>query len=127
VSFSPDADWSLMDHIRMAEELGELFGRRVDLVSKRAVERSQNWMRRKAILESAEIILQRNFVTLLDIIKAARLVEEFIRGYDEQKLIHFYDLKTQSAVLHQLATVQEKLPSAYQPRFAVKIQVYPGN
>jgi predicted nucleotidyltransferase len=56
VSFSPEADWSLLDHIRMAEDLGELFGRRVDLVSRRAVERSQNWMRRKSILESAEVI-----------------------------------------------------------------------
>jgi hypothetical protein len=56
VSFAPGADWSLLDHIRMADELGELFGRRVDLVSKRAIERSQNWMRRKAILESAEVI-----------------------------------------------------------------------
>ncbi|HEY6074172.1 MAG TPA: hypothetical protein VIV15_12490 [Anaerolineales bacterium] len=54
--FSPDADWSLLDHVRMAEELSELLGRRVDLVSKRAIERSQNWMRRKAILESAEVI-----------------------------------------------------------------------
>ncbi len=56
VSFAPGADWSLLDHIRMADELGELFGRRVDLVSRRGIERSQNWMRRKAILESARVI-----------------------------------------------------------------------
>jgi uncharacterized protein with HEPN domain len=49
--------------------------------------------------------MQRDLVTLLDIVKAARLVEEFIRGYDEQKFI--YDQKTQSAVLHQLAIVGE--------------------
>ena len=56
VSFAPGADWSLLDHIRMEAELGEIFGRKVDLVTRRAIERSDNWLRRKAILESAEVI-----------------------------------------------------------------------
>jgi predicted nucleotidyltransferase len=54
VSFAPDADWSLMDRVAMEEELAGIMGRKVDLVSRRAVERSSNWIRRKAILESAE-------------------------------------------------------------------------
>ena len=54
VKFAPDADWSLIDHVAMEEELAGLAGRRVDLVSQRAIERSSNWIRRKAILESAE-------------------------------------------------------------------------
>lgn len=54
VSFAPDADWSLMDHVAMEEELAGIVGRKVDLVSQRAIERSSNWIRRKAILESAE-------------------------------------------------------------------------
>jgi uncharacterized protein len=54
VKFAPDADWSLMDHVAMEEELAGLAGRKVDLVSQRAIERSPNWIRRKAILESAE-------------------------------------------------------------------------
>jgi predicted nucleotidyltransferase len=54
VSFAPDADWSLMDHVAMEEELSGLAGRKVDLVSQRAIERSSNWIRRRAILESAE-------------------------------------------------------------------------
>jgi predicted nucleotidyltransferase len=53
VDFEPDAAWSLLDHEAMRLELGGLLGREVDLVSKRAVERSGNWIRRKAILESA--------------------------------------------------------------------------
>ncbi len=56
VTFAPNADWSLLDHLRMQDELGELFDRRVDLVSRRAIERSNNWLRRKAILESTEVI-----------------------------------------------------------------------
>ena len=54
VTFAPDADWSLMDHVAMEEELAGIIGRRVDLVSQRALERSANWVRRNAILESAE-------------------------------------------------------------------------
>ena len=53
VSFLPDARWSLLDEVRMEEELTELFGRPVDLVSRRAVEASENWIRRRAILSSA--------------------------------------------------------------------------
>jgi hypothetical protein len=54
VRFAPDADWSLMDHVAMEEELAVIVGRRVDLVSQRAIERSSNWIRRTAILKSAE-------------------------------------------------------------------------
>jgi hypothetical protein len=54
VTFAPDADPSLLDHVAMEEELSGIVGRKVDLVSQRAIERSSNWIRRKAILESAE-------------------------------------------------------------------------
>lgn len=53
VSFQPDANWGLLDHGAMEDELSGLFGRRVDLVTRRAVERSSNPIRRASILESA--------------------------------------------------------------------------
>lgn len=56
VTFAPDAKWSLLDHVDMQDELKELFGREVDLVSRRGIERSANYIRRKAILESAEVL-----------------------------------------------------------------------
>lgn len=56
VTFAPDAKWSLFDDVDMEEELSVIFGRKVDLVSRRAVERSDNWIRRKHILTSAEPI-----------------------------------------------------------------------
>jgi predicted nucleotidyltransferase len=37
----------------MEQDLAAIVGRRIDLVSRRAVERSHNWIRRTAILESA--------------------------------------------------------------------------
>ena len=54
VTFAPDADPSLLDHVAMEEELSDIVGRKVDLVSQRAIERSSNWIRRKAILDNAE-------------------------------------------------------------------------
>ena len=54
VKFRADADWSLVDHVATEEELAGILGRKVDLVSQRAIERSSNWIGRKAILESAE-------------------------------------------------------------------------
>jgi uncharacterized protein len=53
VSFFSDAEWSLFDHAQMEQELSELLGRRVDLVSRRAIEASPNALRRSAILGSA--------------------------------------------------------------------------
>jgi predicted nucleotidyltransferase len=56
VTFAPDAEWSLFDHFHMENELVKLFGREVDLVSRQALEESPNWIRRQAILESAETL-----------------------------------------------------------------------
>lgn len=56
VSFDPESSWTLLDHIRMEDELAALLGRPVDLVSRRAIERSRNPNRREAILRSAETI-----------------------------------------------------------------------
>lgn len=33
VRFAPEADWSLLDHVTMEEELSGIVGRQVDLVS----------------------------------------------------------------------------------------------
>jgi predicted nucleotidyltransferase len=54
VTFAADAEWSLFDAVTMEEELSAMFGRRVDLISRRAVEGSDNWIRREAILSAAE-------------------------------------------------------------------------
>jgi len=56
VDFAPDADWTLLDMIRAEQELGELLGRPVDLVERPVVEESENWIRRRRILESARTI-----------------------------------------------------------------------
>ncbi len=56
VSFAPEAKVSLFDMVHMQDELKQIFGRDVDLISKRGLENSRNYLRRKAILESAQVI-----------------------------------------------------------------------
>jgi len=52
VSFAPETHWTLLDCVRMEQELAGILGRPVDLVSRRAVEQSSNPTRRRHILES---------------------------------------------------------------------------
>lgn len=56
VTFAADAPVSLFSLPRMADELRRMFGRAVDLVSRRGVEQSQNAQRRAEILNSAEVV-----------------------------------------------------------------------
>ena len=56
VSFREDARHSLFDMVRMERELKTFFGRDVDLVERADIERSRNYLRRKAILEASETI-----------------------------------------------------------------------
>jgi uncharacterized protein len=56
VTFSPEAIVGLFEFGRMQEELEKLFGRDVDLVSRRGIEASRNYLRRKAITENAEVL-----------------------------------------------------------------------
>ncbi len=56
VTFAPDASWSGWDFVRLQSQLEALFGRKVDLAERAAVETSENWIRRRQILEEAEPI-----------------------------------------------------------------------
>ena len=56
VTFAPEAQWSLLDHVEMQDELEAILGRPVDLLTRAGIERSQNYLRRRAILNSAEVI-----------------------------------------------------------------------
>lgn len=53
VTFLPDAEWGLLDHVAMEQDVTGIFGRRVDLVTRRAVERSGDAARRREILATA--------------------------------------------------------------------------
>lgn len=56
VTFEESAPWSLWDIVHMGDELEDLFGRRVDIAERPAVEQSENYIRRRDILNSARTI-----------------------------------------------------------------------
>lgn len=56
VTFSPEAHHTLFDLVQMENELKVIFQREVDLVSRRGIERSLNYLRRNEILSSAQVI-----------------------------------------------------------------------
>jgi uncharacterized protein len=56
VTFDPNFQRGLTETLQMRDEIQNLFGRQVDFIVKAAIERSENWLRRQNILESARVI-----------------------------------------------------------------------
>jgi uncharacterized protein len=56
VRFSPDARPTLLDLVSMQNELQRILGRQVDLVSRRGIDGSRNYLRKQAILGSAQVV-----------------------------------------------------------------------
>jgi predicted nucleotidyltransferase len=58
VTFAPGVQPDLPRFLDMKEELESLYGRRVDVFTRRTIERSQNPLRRRDILESARKVYE---------------------------------------------------------------------
>jgi hypothetical protein len=56
VSFENDSAWGLLELVRMKRELKVLLGREVDLLTKKSIEQSHNWIRRQEILGTAQVV-----------------------------------------------------------------------
>jgi hypothetical protein len=56
VTFSQNAEWGLFDHVQIRNELESMLNRKVDLVTRRALEQTQNQILRDRILNSAKVI-----------------------------------------------------------------------
>ena len=53
---TPDHPWTVLDHLEMERELGDLFGQPVEITSRAAIEGSPNWLRRREILSTAQTL-----------------------------------------------------------------------
>jgi len=60
VSFAPEVEWDLIDMCHMQDELELVFGRKVDLVEREAVEASDNWIVKRETLGSADRLYARS-------------------------------------------------------------------
>ena len=56
ITFFPQAPWTLLDLVTMQHELQQMVSRDVDLIEKRVVEKSDNWVRRNEILNTAQVL-----------------------------------------------------------------------
>lgn len=56
VEFAENAQWGMFDLSDMEDELKEMFGRDVDLLTKRSVVRSENYLMRRSILSGARTL-----------------------------------------------------------------------
>ncbi len=56
VTFKPEAKHTLFHLVRMQAELSVIFGREVDIVSRRGIEASRNYLRKNEILTTARAI-----------------------------------------------------------------------
>jgi uncharacterized protein len=54
VDFSPGSSHTLIHLAQMEEELEHIFNRRIDLISRQAIEQSRNHIRKKTILSTME-------------------------------------------------------------------------
>lgn len=75
IGFSPDDRTSVLDMSTMQEELEALFSRKVDLVERRSIEQSENYIRRKGILSGKPPVL-RQMSYLLDMLISARNIRK---------------------------------------------------
>ena len=56
VTFAPDAHRTLFDLVDMVEELEGFLGRKVDIMTRRSIESSENYLLRRGILSSTQMI-----------------------------------------------------------------------
>jgi len=58
ITFEPDVKISLLDLVDMQYELEDITDRKVDLLTKKSVIDSPNWIRRKEILSTTRVIYE---------------------------------------------------------------------
>ncbi|MBL8157339.1 MAG: nucleotidyltransferase family protein [Anaerolineae bacterium] len=56
VTFAPGGSPSLFEFVEIADELEAILGRKVDLVTRGSVETSPNYLLRREVLETAQVI-----------------------------------------------------------------------
>ena len=56
IEFEPGQEPGLMELVGMQNELSEILGRKADMVERKAVEKSENYIRRRHVLDSVEAV-----------------------------------------------------------------------
>ncbi|NEQ48071.1 MAG: DNA polymerase subunit beta [Leptolyngbya sp. SIOISBB] len=56
ISYFPQKTKGLLALVRIKDELETLIGREVDVMTKQSIDQSRNWLRRRHILDSAQVV-----------------------------------------------------------------------
>mgnify|MGYP002777753179 CR=1 FL=1 len=56
VVFHPEAHWTLLDLVNIEDDFKDIFARKVDLIERASIEQSHNYLRKKEILDSLQVI-----------------------------------------------------------------------
>lgn len=110
VTFADDAAWSLLDYVEMEEEMAALVGRPVDVIERRAVEQSENYIRRRHILGGERVKPRRDDALLLDILISARKAISYLESVGQDELEGSELL--QSAILWHLGAIARSAQKA---------------
>ena len=58
ISFTENAKITFFDLDKIEQQLSDIFHRPVDVVTKKAIEQSHNWIRKRNILERSQVIYE---------------------------------------------------------------------
>ena len=56
IEFNRTTKYGLFEMVEMKEELEKIFGRKIDLITKKGLENSRNYLRTKSILSNTKVI-----------------------------------------------------------------------
>jgi uncharacterized protein len=105
VTFDPEVQRGLTKTLQIQDEFQVIFGRRVDLIVKSAIERSDNWLRKKTFLNQPKPSMSRDTESLIDIQNAAHRILRYANGVSRSDL-EVNDEKI-SALLYQITIIGE--------------------
>jgi len=85
ISFRENSHYGLFELADIKSELENIFERHVDLVTRKSVERSSNYIRSKSILSNLNLYMQIDKTYLLDILESAKIAVEYLhdKSFDE--------------------------------------------
>lgn len=119
VSWEAGHNASLFDFVAMEEELAAIVHRKVDLISRSAIEASDNFIVRQHMLAGSKLGFSRDPGTLLRLHKALARVTSFTAGHDLASFRN--DQLTQDAAILQLMKAShavERLSRAFRTEHA---------
>ena len=106
VTYDRASNWGLFDHAQMKNELEKLFGRKIDLVTRRALEQTQNSLLRTRILNTAQVIFPRGKPPMR---RDDTVLQDIINAYGGKMLLRIEDTDRERSTEAAIAAILDGL------------------